>query len=247
MTLSDFVAEHYRGDVHPLQSPEGIKMLTAKLRGVGVEVGRSKEQRMIMGFKMVAIADLPPRQRHHASPSVHTSPASPLVNVGTLEKPLLVPMQTCRLQEYQLLRGPREAGLTSYVNHLIHKEAAMELPKFCKDTKSSLVVHKLPESSDINARLRKACNRKSPNVLFVEAGSTAIPPKRWSDLRNKLKVCLSQPFTTSTQDADTSMPLLSLRYNPEFDESTLSTKWTRQLRDFVKQHENYTQKTIVIV
>jgi len=247
MTLSDFVAQHYRADLHCLQSSEGVKMLTANLRGVVVKLGSSNERRMVMGFKAGSMSDLPSGQLHHVSPSTHQSLTLPLVNVGTLEKPHFLPMEQCQIEDRQSLRGPRGVGLNHYVSFLTNAEAVMRLPGSCETAKASLVFHQLPETTDMDARLKKACNDKSPNLLFVEVGSSPVRSKGWLQLRNALKSRFQQSADTAkhlSAKGGISMPLLALRYDPKSD---LSTQWTRKLRDFVAQCEKPDQKTIVIV
>lgn len=246
-TLSDFVAEHYHADLCFLQSFEGVKMLTVNLRGVGVKLGSSNERHMVMGFRMGPISDLPFDQLHHASSSAYRSSTMPLVNLGTLEKPRFLPMEQCQIEARQPLRGPRGAGLSHYVNFLAYAGAVMRLPESCETAEASLVYHQLPKNTDMNDRLKKACNGKAPNLLFVEVGLAPVHSKSWFELRNGLQNHLQQcsnPADPLSTRPGIPMPLLSLRYDPK---SGLSTQWTRQLRDFVEQCAKPEQKTIVIV
>lgn len=248
-TLSDIVAEHCHPSIHRLQTSEGIEMLTAKFKGVqvGKRTSGGLECRTIRAFKLGTASDLLPRERHNAWPSEGSlilSPSFPLVDVGTVRYPLYLPMETCLILEKQLMRGPRDLGLTNWVNSTTHANLAAGLPKMSESVQGSLIFHQYPDHDDLAERLETACDRKSPNLLFVEAGSTVVDGDGWVKLRNELKESFNDPSASAAPQSSDSMNLLTLRYASGSDPSI---KWTQQLQDFVAARNKTEQKTIIIV
>lgn len=186
--LSDIVVEHCHSVLHCLQSSEGIAILTAKFKGVqvGKRTSGGHEHLTIQGFKLGTVSDVLPQEQHHAWPSeggLILSPSLPLVDVGMTRQPLYLPMEVCRVLDKQPLHGPKDAGLTNYVNNRIRANALADLPDSYEEVQSCLIFHKFPEQKDLSDRLVKACDGIPPNLTFVEAGSKSIRIDRWSKLR----------------------------------------------------------------
>jgi hypothetical protein len=148
-------------------------------------------------------------------------------------------MEVCHVLDKQHMHGPRDYGLTNWVNAMTHANLTGRLSQFCEDVQSSLVFHQYPTDHDLEDNLLRVCDNKSPNLLFVQAGSTVVNGDGWSQLRSELK----DSFKTATS-SDDSMPLLTLRHTSGVDPST---KWTRRLQDFVAACDKAEQKPIIIV
>jgi hypothetical protein len=174
------------------------------------------------------------------------SPSLPLVDVGTVGSPLYLPMEVCHIPEKQALHGPRDHGLTQWVNATIHTNSVTDLPVMCESVLGNLIFHSYPKENGLEERLVSACDGESPNLLFVEAGPTVNDGAGWSKLRSELR----DSFYNNDSSAavmplkDDSMPLLTLRYTSGSDPSI---RWTRQLHDFVAACDMSKQKPIIIV
>jgi hypothetical protein len=260
-SLADFVVDHCRSALRSLQSCDGIALLETKLKGVSVQVRTSAghEARRVVNFKKGTVTDVPSDHKHYAWPSaggMFLSPNLPLVNVGSLDKPLYLPMEVCKICEDQPLHGPRDIRLNCLVNSMNRQIASRDLSNAPEH--GSIVFHQITNKRDdeLQGRLVKAFDNITPNLLFIQAGSTSIGNNRWSKLRHAIEDRLQQSFKDSakcndrliTSDSPDSLgdftPLQYLRYVPGNDPSA---SWTRQLNDFVTAHPFTKGKTVAVV
>jgi hypothetical protein len=257
-TLSDFVSEHCHTVLDSLQSSDGIASLTSKLKGVHIATNTSggRESLVITGFSKATGSEVTPDQQHHAWPSSNgltLSPNMPLVNVGTVENPLLLPMEACQISQGQLLHGPRDVGLNAYINSVNRAKASQGFPAAGEEVQGNLVFHTLPErrSTDLKGRVTEACDDAVPNLLFVQA-VRVTNSNRWLELRDTLRSSLRASFRSSATSDDSppssetsdSTPLLSLSYAPGRD---LSARWTHRLHNWLQAHHMPEKKTVVVV
>lgn len=255
-TLADFVTVHCQSFLGSLQSEYGVAMLNSKLRGVHVYLTKSRVHGMqkVVGFKIGTDREISVSERHNAWPSeksLFLSTSLPLVNLGTLEKPLYLPMETCLVVDGQNLRGPRDLGLSRYISSVSQDIVSRNIPFEGEKASGMIVPHHVPEMrpSDWDSGLVKACNRKFPDILFLEVGSMAVHSQQWHDLRDAFVTCLRQSFKNcSLVDElamfDNSKPLLSLPHEPG---TVPSANWTPRLRDFVALNRKPDRKTVLVV
>jgi hypothetical protein len=260
-SLADFVVDHCRSALRSLQSCDGITLLETKLKGVNVQVRTSAghEARRVVNFKKGTVSDVPSNQKHYAWPSaggVFLSPNLPLVNVGSLDRSLYLPMEVCKISEDQPLHGPRDIRLNCSVNSMIRQIASRDLLNAPEH--GSLIFHQIPKKRDneLQDRLVKAFDNTTPHLLFIQAGSATIGNNRWSELRHAIEDRLQQSFEDSAKCNDRLIPsespdnlgdftpLQSLRYVHGNDPSA---SWTRQLNDFVTAHPFNKGKTVAVV
>lgn len=255
-TLADFVTVHCQSFLGSLQSEYGVAMLDSKLRGVHVYVRKPHVRSMqrIVGFKIGTDREILVSERHYAWPSEGSlllSASLPLVNLGTPEKPMYLPMEVCLVVDGQKLRGPRDLGLSRYISSVSQGIVSRDMPFEGEKASGMIVSHHVPEMrpSDWDSGLVKACNRKFPDILFLEVGSMAVHSQQWHDLRNAFVTCLRQSFKNcSLVDevpmSDNSKPLLSLPHEPG---TVPSANWTPRLRDFVALNRKPDRKTVLVV
>lgn len=262
-TLADFVTEHCRADLHRLQSSRYVPMLTKKLRGTHVKIATpgGSESRMVVDVVSGTGPLLDPNHKHHAWPSksgLVLSPSLPLVNVGSKDRPLVLPMEACQIQPLQRLRGRRDLGLNVHISSKDREAALANLPESCEDVNCTMIHHQLPHKSadEQSHRLVEACDDNFPNLLFVEAGPASTDHSIWTDLRNAIKDWLQQSFkkyadltgdpapTTIPNGRGDSLPVKRLRCVPG---DTPTEGWTGELQELFAESPGVEQKTMIVV
>jgi hypothetical protein len=243
-TLADLVVQRHQSQVTLLQSRDGIAMLNKEFRQVkvSVRVGKQTENRTIAGFREGKAADAPLMLRHYAwslKGEAFGLSDLPSVNVGTHDKPLLLPLELCTVLPSQRLRGPIDASLSRMVENRRPNIISQFLTYF-KATGLVVVPSPLPNNDDtLHEKIARACGRGFPNILFVEANSLRVESRNWVALQDSVQELIKtsleehsgyqQPTIVPTDQK----PLLRLRYDSD---AGLSEKWTEQLRQFTTLH-----------
>lgn len=196
-------------------------------------------------------------------------PSLPCVNVGIPEKPILLPLELCKILPHQHLHGSLRESMARHDKSIRqHNMPILLSDKVVSDqcfaVRGYMVIQQRAEMQDCIRGIREnqfkeACGKRLPNLLFVEAGACEASSDGWVNLQSSLENFSVSSVTSSkkeflshrkaNEDGDALLdpeprPLLSLKYNHD---PNVEDRWARQLRDFVSDHGDENSKTILVV
>lgn len=244
-TLADFI-QHQCGSA--AMSPSALLMLNGMLKGVKVVVGSGnwKEERTITAVWNTA--SVPPQSnlRHRLWSSDLLLPDLPCINVGTPDKPVLLPPELCFIVKEQQLRGSHPPSLQRFIQYILEM-AESGFPQDYQSNRGRVVPlrQRKKSAAEVSASLQRACGGRVPTILFLEVGSEDAEPSIWASLRIALKDVVRGFFPAAEeQESDHDYPVLALSCDKVPDMTKL---WTQQLRQYVLKHQVAGRQTIVVV
>ncbi|KAM0718563.1 hypothetical protein Q7P37_005633 [Cladosporium fusiforme] len=259
-TLADLIRYQFHAASDNLHNPEQISRLTSALRGVKVKVssGGRNDEETVVELKSGAASSVPLQLRHHAwitKGEKLEMTSLPCVNVGVPEKPILLPLELCKILPNQSLRGSLLESTARHVasicaNNMPFLLSDQVLSNQCLTTQGQMIMQQRPADSLEDIRLArsnqfmKACDYRLPNILFVEAGDKPSSCGGWANLCAELENFFIDSIDDKkdfligrdvTEEGHTlanpqPRPILSLKYN---NDPNVIDSWTRRLRDFV--------------